>query len=64
MFLYGRCFNIVFLYFLIDFYVFCSLETIFVLMNITHSALRTHSWYKQKFEDYPRSRRAIIPFLL
>ena len=27
------------------------------------SARQTHAWYLQKFEDYPRNRRALIPFV-
>ena len=32
--------------------------------NLVPRALRTHSWYQQKFDDYPLHRKAIIPFLL
>ncbi|EJT96743.1 hypothetical protein DACRYDRAFT_72945 [Dacryopinax primogenitus] len=27
-------------------------------------AVSGHGWYKQKFEDYPKERKAVIPFLL
>ncbi|KZO90348.1 hypothetical protein CALVIDRAFT_506952 [Calocera viscosa TUFC12733] len=27
-------------------------------------AVSGHGWYRQKFEDYPKDRRAVIPFLL
>mmetsp|Transcript_8864 Transcript_8864/g.36685 ORF Transcript_8864/g.36685 Transcript_8864/m.36685 type:complete len:281 (-) Transcript_8864:46-888(-) len=40
------------------------LSMMFVALNISHSALRTHEWYKGKFKDYPRGRRAVIPFVL
>ncbi|KAJ4811679.1 3-oxo-5-alpha-steroid 4-dehydrogenase 3 [Rhynchospora pubera] len=36
---------------------------IFVATNLSFAAADTHRWYKQKFEDYPRTRRAIIPFI-
>ncbi|KAJ3706916.1 hypothetical protein LUZ61_010621 [Rhynchospora tenuis] len=36
---------------------------IFVAANLSFAAADTHRWYKQKFEDYPRTRRAIIPFI-
>jgi len=36
----------------------------FVTLNLTHSAIRTHSWYKKKFAHYPSSRKALIPLLL
>ena len=26
-------------------------------------AMRTHEWYQEKFKDYPRERRVILPFL-
>ncbi|KAI7878178.1 3-oxo-5-alpha-steroid 4-dehydrogenase [Lichtheimia hyalospora FSU 10163] len=31
--------------------------------NLGPRAVRTHAWYKQKFTDYPRNRKALIPFL-
>ncbi|TKW06095.1 hypothetical protein SEVIR_7G219300v4 [Setaria viridis] len=34
---------------------------LFVIANLSFSAVQTHKWYLQKFEDYPRSRFAIIP---
>ncbi|KAK7257996.1 hypothetical protein RIF29_32369 [Crotalaria pallida] len=37
---------------------------VFVVANLTFAAVETHSWYHQKFEDYPASRSAIIPFIL
>ncbi|KAJ1678491.1 hypothetical protein EV182_003941 [Spiromyces aspiralis] len=38
-----------------------ALSTICVLST---RALTIHRWYLDKFEDYPRSRRAIIPYIL
>ena len=37
---------------------------LWVISNQVGSALMSHYWYKQKFEDYPADRRAIFPFLL
>ncbi|CAN6240574.1 unnamed protein product [Urochloa humidicola] len=34
-----------------------------VIMNLSFSAVQTHKWYLQKFEDYPRSRYALIPYV-
>ncbi|CAN6249814.1 unnamed protein product [Urochloa humidicola] len=34
-----------------------------VIMNLSVSAVQTHKWYLQKFEDYPRSRYALIPYV-
>ncbi|CAN6229261.1 unnamed protein product [Urochloa humidicola] len=36
---------------------------LFVITNLSFAAVQTHKWYLQKFEDYPRSRYAIIPFV-
>lgn len=33
------------------------------IANLFPRALANHQWYQQKFEDYPKERRAIIPFL-
>ena len=32
--------------------------------NLTPRALSNHNWYKNKFADYPKNRKAIIPFIL
>ncbi len=32
--------------------------------NLVPRALKHHRWYREKFADYPRERRAIFPFLL
>nr|KYP68283.1 3-oxo-5-alpha-steroid 4-dehydrogenase 3 [Cajanus cajan] len=37
---------------------------VFVVANLSFAAVETHSWYRQKFEDYPSNRFAIIPFIL
>lgn len=31
--------------------------------NLWPRAYRTHQWYKTEFKDYPKSRKAVIPFL-
>ncbi|XP_072984104.1 polyprenal reductase 1-like [Typha latifolia] len=36
---------------------------IFVVANLIFAAAESHRWYKQKFENYPHSRCAIIPFI-
>ncbi|WOL05727.1 polyprenol reductase 1 isoform X2 [Canna indica] len=35
----------------------------FVVSNLVFAAAETHRWYHQKFEKYPKTRRAIIPFI-
>ncbi|KAJ0428476.1 putative polyprenol reductase [Helianthus annuus] len=35
----------------------------FVVANLGFVATLTHAWYLQKFDDYPRKRRAIFPFV-
>ena len=32
--------------------------------NLIPRALNHHSWYKEKFAEYPKNRRAIIPYIL
>jgi steroid 5-alpha-reductase/3-oxo-5-alpha-steroid 4-dehydrogenase 1 len=32
--------------------------------NLIPRALDNHRWYRETFEDYPKDRRAVIPFLL
>mmetsp|Transcript_3096 Transcript_3096/g.6222 ORF Transcript_3096/g.6222 Transcript_3096/m.6222 type:complete len:170 (-) Transcript_3096:123-632(-) len=40
------------------------LMLVFVAANLSFTAYHSHRWYLQKFEDYPKSRRIIVPFLL
>nr|KJB17675.1 hypothetical protein B456_003G010800 [Gossypium raimondii] len=35
----------------------------FVVANLVFAAAETHRWYLRKFENYPRNRRAILPFV-
>jgi 3-oxo-5-alpha-steroid 4-dehydrogenase 1 len=35
----------------------------FTFANLAPRASSHHRWYRQKFTDYPRSRRALIPFV-
>lgn len=37
---------------------------LFVWGNQLEIALISHRWYQDKFDDYPRNRKAIIPYLL
>jgi 3-oxo-5-alpha-steroid 4-dehydrogenase 1 len=32
--------------------------------NLVPRALATHAWYKERFPDYPKERRALVPFIL
>jgi protein-S-isoprenylcysteine O-methyltransferase Ste14 len=32
--------------------------------NLVPRALSNHKWYRQKFADYPKNRKAIIPYIL
>ena len=37
---------------------------LFVAIELGFSAVSQHDWYKRAFRDYPKKRKAIIPFLL
>lgn len=37
---------------------------VYTAANLVPRALTTHRWYKERFPDYPSSRRAILPFVL
>ena len=37
---------------------------IWTMANLVPRALAHHRWYREKFEDYPVKRRALIPFVL
>lgn len=36
---------------------------VFTVANLAPRALAHHRWYRQTFGDYPRARRALVPFL-
>lgn len=44
-----------------------SLPGVYILLvsaaNLVPRAISTHAWYKQRFPDYPASRRILIPFV-
>ncbi|KAG5670163.1 hypothetical protein PVAND_000444 [Polypedilum vanderplanki] len=42
-------------------YIYCLL---WVVSNQFSNALLTHQWYKDTFSDYPKNRKAFIPFLI
>jgi protein-S-isoprenylcysteine O-methyltransferase Ste14 len=37
---------------------------VFTMANLLPRALATHRWYRDKFPDYPKTRRAVIPYLI
>jgi protein-S-isoprenylcysteine O-methyltransferase Ste14 len=37
---------------------------VFTAANLVPRALSHHRWYREQFNDYPRGRRAVIPFVL
>ncbi|MGE0787420.1 MAG: DUF1295 domain-containing protein [Sandaracinaceae bacterium] len=37
---------------------------IYTAANLVPRAIANHRWYREKFEDYPAQRRAIVPFVL
>ena len=37
---------------------------VFTAANLVPRALTHHRWYREKFPEYPRSRRAVVPFVL
>jgi 3-oxo-5-alpha-steroid 4-dehydrogenase 1 len=41
-----------------------STFALFTFLNIGPRAIAHHKWYTQKFEDYPKNRKALIPFLI
>ena len=46
----------------------CSLPTLafalWTMANLIPRSMEHHKWYIKKFQDYPRDRKAIIPFFL
>jgi protein-S-isoprenylcysteine O-methyltransferase Ste14 len=37
---------------------------LYTVANLAPRAMANHRWYRETFADYPRSRRALVPFLL
>lgn len=37
---------------------------VFTMFNIAPRAYATHNWYLKKFPDYPKSRKAVVPYIL
>ena len=37
---------------------------LWTIFNLLPRALEHHRWYKQKFPDYPKERKAVVPYLL
>lgn len=37
---------------------------LFTMMNLIPRGISYHKWYQQKFDNYPKNRKAVIPFLL
>ena len=37
---------------------------LYTFANLAPRALQHHKWYKEKFSDYPKARRALIPYVL
>ena len=37
---------------------------LWTIFNLVPRAMAHHKWYKNKFKDYPKNRKAIIPFML
>ena len=34
------------------------------LANLAPRAIKTHRWYREQFAEYPRERKALLPFIL
>ncbi|MBS1684650.1 MAG: DUF1295 domain-containing protein [Bacteroidetes bacterium] len=37
---------------------------VWTIVNLTPRAIDHHKWYQEKFKDYPKERKALIPFIL
>ena len=37
---------------------------VWTFCNLSPRSLNHHEWYQEKFEDYPRKRKAVLPYLL
>jgi 3-oxo-5-alpha-steroid 4-dehydrogenase 1 len=36
---------------------------VWTVSNLVPRALNHHEWYKEKFDDYPKERKAVLPYL-
>lgn len=36
---------------------------VWTIANVLPRALKHHKWYKEKFEEYPKKRKAVFPFI-
>lgn len=36
---------------------------VWTIANVLPRALKHHKWYKERFEEYPKERKAVIPFI-
>lgn len=37
---------------------------VYTIANLAPRAIANHKWYREKFEDYPPARKALVPFVL
>ena len=37
---------------------------LYTMANLIPRAMDHHRWYHSKFEDYPKNRKAVIPYIL
>jgi steroid 5-alpha reductase family enzyme len=38
--------------------------SVFTFANLFPRAMASHIWYRKNFSDYPKNRKAIIPFII
>jgi hypothetical protein len=38
--------------------------SLFTFANLFPRAMASHNWYKKNFSDYPKNRKAVIPFII
>jgi 3-oxo-5-alpha-steroid 4-dehydrogenase 3 / polyprenol reductase len=41
----------------------CNGVKVVQVLNLVIAAAETQKWYHAKFEDYPRSRKALLPLI-
>ena len=37
---------------------------LWTVANLAPRAMANHRWYQEKFEEYPKERRALVPFVV